>query len=74
MVSPKTITVTDDAYRRLARLKRPKESFSEVIQRLTGREDLMRFAGTISAGFAKDLRKSVASTRRDFARRLKGRI
>jgi hypothetical protein len=39
------ITITEDAYERLSALKREDESFSDLITRLTEREDPMAFAG-----------------------------
>ncbi len=45
----KTITVTKDAYEQLKALKKPEESFSEEIKRITGgKQDIMRFAGALS--------------------------
>ena len=43
----KTITITEDAYKKLKVEKMEGESFSEVIDRLTdrSRKDLMEFAG-----------------------------
>jgi len=42
----KTITITEDAYRALAALKREGESFSEVIRRVTRtKRPLAEFAG-----------------------------
>ena len=43
----KTITITEDAYKRLKVEKMEGESFSELITRLTdkSRKDLMEFAG-----------------------------
>ena len=43
----KTITITEDAYKKLKVEKMDGESFSEVINRITdkGRKDLMEFAG-----------------------------
>ncbi len=43
----KTITITEDAYKKLKVEKMEGESFSEVIGRLTdmSRKDLMEFAG-----------------------------
>lgn len=43
----KTITITEDAYKKLKVEKMEGESFSEVINRITdrGRKDLMEFAG-----------------------------
>lgn len=54
-MATKTLSVTEDAYRRLASLKRDRESFSDVIGRLTGKEDLRRFSGAISTAFADEL-------------------
>jgi predicted CopG family antitoxin len=47
----KTITITDEAYRKLKSEKLAGESFSEVIKRLTDkrRRDLRDFAGTWQA-------------------------
>ncbi len=42
----KTITVSEDAYRALAALKRDGESFSDVIRRITrSSRSLLEFAG-----------------------------
>ncbi|MFA5943332.1 MAG: antitoxin VapB family protein [Candidatus Thermoplasmatota archaeon] len=62
----KTLSISDDAYQRLRDLKRGNESFSQVIQRLTGRQDLLRFAGSIGTGFANEL----AATSMDVRSRL----
>ena len=44
----KTLTITKEAYEQLKALKRPEESFSEEIKRITGsKQDIMRFAGAI---------------------------
>lgn len=66
MMGTKTISLTDDAYHRLKQMKKPGESFSDVVRRLTGREDLMRFAGTISDEFAEALMASSREFRRRF--------
>lgn len=62
----KTLSISDDAYQRLLGLKQRNESFSQLIQRLTGRQDLMRFAGTITAELAAELAASSASVRKRF--------
>lgn len=59
----RTISLGDDAYRRLKKLKRPGESFTELILRLTGRGDLTRFSGAISRDLAADLAGSSAALR-----------
>lgn len=59
----KTLSISDDAYRRLRDAKVGNESFSQVIQRLTGRRDLSRFVGCISPALAADLRAASADVR-----------
>jgi len=41
----KTITISVEAYEALLKLKKPKESFTDVILRLTSRKSLLEFAG-----------------------------
>ncbi len=65
-MATKTISVTEDAYHRLARLKHEGESFSQVIKRLTGGADLMRYAGSISEAFAGELEEGSARFRDRF--------
>ncbi|HLE48270.1 MAG TPA: antitoxin VapB family protein [Candidatus Thermoplasmatota archaeon] len=45
MPSPKTIAVTEAAYRALEQLKRPGESFSDVIVRRLGGHRYREFVG-----------------------------
>jgi predicted CopG family antitoxin len=48
-VSVKTVTVGQDAYDALASVKRPGESFSEVVRRITGSQMMLsEFAGAWS--------------------------
>lgn len=72
-MASKNISITLDAYRRLQRLKRPDESFSDVIGRLTGRADLMAHAGSISGEFAGELSAASRAFRRRFERDARSR-
>lgn len=72
-VATKTISITLDAYRRLQRLKREQESFSDVIKRLTGRGDLMAYSGSISEAFAEELAAASTDFRRRFERDARAR-
>ena len=73
----KTITVTKDAYERLKVLKRPEESFSEEIKRITsGGQDIMRFAGILSDLSDKDIeemKQSIRELRKRSVNRLRER-
>lgn len=53
----KNITITEDAYERLAALKQDDESFSELVVRLTEDADRMAFAGSCS-GLAEDAERA----------------
>ncbi|HWH09079.1 MAG TPA: antitoxin VapB family protein, partial [Candidatus Thermoplasmatota archaeon] len=44
----RTLTVTEDAYARLAAEKRPGESFTDVLLRLTARRSLEDLAAALS--------------------------
>lgn len=65
-MATKTISITEDAYHRLERLKEEGESFSDVIQRLSGGADLQRYAGTISSELGAELRSASADFRARF--------
>ena len=47
-MATKTISITEEAYERLKMQKAPKESFTDVINRVTGKKDIMQFAGILS--------------------------
>lgn len=54
----KTISIMEDAYKILATRKSKGESFSEVIRKMaSGKQDIMRFAGTWKDITDKDAEK-----------------
>ena len=61
----KTITVTEEAYNTLRKLKEDEESFSRVIIRLSERKrvDLKRYAGILSEKRAEELKKLAKNVR-----------
>ncbi|MBI4392362.1 MAG: antitoxin VapB family protein [Euryarchaeota archaeon] len=66
-MATKTINLTTDAYKRLASLKRGSESFSDVVNRLTGKYALLDLIGIFDDRTADELRKA----KKDFDRRLR---
>ncbi|MCI4369826.1 MAG: antitoxin VapB family protein [Thermoplasmata archaeon] len=65
----RTITQTDEAYRRLRADKGDAESFSDVVLRLTRQKPLSDFAGVLSHDSATALRSAVAEDRAERRRR-----
>jgi len=61
----KTISITDDAYKRLLSMKKENESFSLVIQRITGKVKLDEFFGILSEETADKLEESIKKGREE---------
>lgn len=59
----KTISITDDAYRRLLSLKKDSESFSMIIERITGKIMLDNFFGVLSGESADRLERLIEDNR-----------
>ncbi|HVL48674.1 MAG TPA: antitoxin VapB family protein [Candidatus Thermoplasmatota archaeon] len=59
----RTLTVTDAAYQRLARLKRPGESFTDVVLRLTGERSLADLPALVTPSEARALAEAMLAAR-----------
>lgn len=59
----RTISVSDEAYARLKALKKPGESFSDTINRLTSRKRLSEIAGVLNDEDVEVIERAVASVR-----------
>lgn len=66
-MATKTISLTEGAYARLQALKREGESFSDVIDRLTGKFALLGLVGILEEEPAGRLR----AAKRDLGKRLR---
>ena len=69
-MSSRTIAISDDVYARLKALKKPDESFSALLDRLSGRPSLMQLAGALTKEQVSVVRQTVEAGRgRSRARR-----
>jgi predicted CopG family antitoxin len=66
----KNIAISDEAYQRLKALKKPGESFTEVIERMTRSRGILELAGTLSIGQAAQVKERIREIREDSSRRL----
>jgi len=62
-MATKNISITDEAYNRLTRLRKRNESFSEIIIDITGNVKLMDFFGAISKNSGDKLEKKIHALR-----------
>lgn len=58
-MATKNISITEEAYDRLANLRKKNESFSEIIIEITGNANLMDFFGVLSEESGKRLEKTI---------------
>ena len=72
-MATKNISITEEAYDRLATLREGNESFSEIIKRITHARDLMQFAGILSTRTADELERNVAWLRKENNKNLRER-
>ena len=70
-MATKTLTITEDAYERLDALKENKESFSEVIRRLTSKVRLTDFAGILTDEETKKVKEKISRLREESVKRMK---
>lgn len=61
----KNISISEEAYQRLASLKKPNESFTQVINRLTQKRSILELAGTLTEQEAADITENINNLRKD---------
>ncbi len=62
-MATKTISITEEAYERLKVRKEKNESFTDVINRVTGKRSLLELAGILSEEKADKLEKHIKERR-----------
>ena len=60
----KTITITEEAYERLRMNKEPNESFTDVINKITGKKNIMELAGILSKEEGEKLKNYIKERRK----------
>jgi len=76
-MASKTITISEEAYRRLKSRKNENESFTDVINNLTRERPLSEIAGILSEEEAESLEERIKENRRKTRDRIddiKGRL
>lgn len=61
----RTISLADDAYEALSRMRQPGESFSDVVRRLTRRRSLTDLADAVEPQAAEAIADAVEANRRE---------
>lgn len=76
-MATKTISITEEAYERLRMRKEKNESFTDVINRVTGKKDIMELAGILSKEEGEKLKSYIKERRkasREFSNKIRERL
>jgi len=63
-MATKTISITEEAYERLKIRKNGSESFTDVINKITGKRPILDFAGMLTDTEASELKSNIAKARK----------
>jgi len=66
----KNIAISDEAYEKLRSLKRPGESFTGLIERMTRTRSVVDLAGLLTSDEGLEVKKRISELRRESTRRL----
>ena len=69
-MATKTISITEEAYERLRMKKEKNESFTDVINRITGKRDIMEFVGILTDQEAEKMKEHIQKRRQASRERL----
>ncbi len=69
-MATKTLSITEHAYERLAGLRKGNESFSEIIERITNKVNILDFAGILKKSEAAEVESRIKETRSKSKKRM----
>ena len=69
-MATKNIAISEEAYQRLKALKRPGESFTDLIERMTRNRGILELSGVLSAAEASAVRDRIETVRAEESRRV----
>lgn len=69
-MATKTISITEEAYERLKMKKEQNESFTDVINRITGKRSLLELAGILSNEEADKMEQVIKKSREASRKRM----
>jgi predicted CopG family antitoxin len=70
----RTVSLADDAYESLSAIRRPGESFSDVVRRLAPRRSLLELFGLLTKAEGDALAEAIEANRRDRLRARRARL
>ena len=73
-MATKCITVTEEAYNRLAARKEGNESFSDVINRITHKSSILDLVGLLSPKEAEEIEKNIKTMRKELDKEVEERV
>jgi predicted CopG family antitoxin len=59
----KNIAISDEAYQRLRSLKKPGESFTELIERMTQQKGILDLAGVLTPKEGRSMKETIGRMR-----------
>ena len=70
-MATKNIAVSEEAYQRLKTLKKPGESFTDLIERMTRNRGILELSGVLSKAEATAVRGRIREVREESSRHIR---